>query len=173
VGSAYPLSNATGLTAGTCIADGTCSLTANPSCLVITTYTPPPCPDACGGHGSCANVTRGGSNCGGAGQQACSGSINQGGQNVTIPPWILVCQCNDGFNGINCANAITNVPIAVGLGVAAIIGIIIAIAVVIAAVGGGGYAIAQNMATAPVAPAMNNPLYVGAGRQGTNPLHRA
>jgi hypothetical protein len=85
----------------------------------------------------------------------------------------LTCQCTEGYTGVNCGETLSNLAVYAGIGAAAIVGIIVAIAIVVAALGGGGYAIAQGMAAAPIAPAMNNPLYVGAGRSGTNPLNKA
>jgi len=113
-------------------------------------YIPEPCPDNCAGHGNCVNQT-----------------------DATTNRTVGVCVCVDGYTGVNCGDAPADiVPLAAGLGAAAIAGIVIAIVVILAAIGGGGYAVANNMAAAPVAPAINNPLYVGAGTSGENPLRQ-
>jgi hypothetical protein len=39
--------------------------------------------------------------------------------------------------------------------------------------GGGAFAAAQAMGTGAGAPVVNNPIYRGAGNEGTNPLYTA
>jgi hypothetical protein len=153
------LSNNLSLTQGTCRDPTSCNQNVNPSCIITVTYVPEPCPDQCSGNGVCVNQSITPGNSGG----------NNPNRNATYQ---LVCQCYDTYSGINCATHDATIELAAGLGAAAIVGIVIAIVVVLAALGGGGFAIAQNMAAGPVAPAMNNPLYVGAGKGGENPLNR-
>jgi len=63
--------------------------------------------------------------------------------------------------------------IGASLGAAAIIGIVIAAVLFAAGIAGGGaYAIAQSSGSATAAGVSNNPLYVGHGAQGTNPLYK-
>jgi len=67
-------------------------------------------------------------------------------------------------------------PVLITIGVlstAAIIGIVIAIILVVIGAGAGGaYAYSQAAASGSAAPVANNPLYVGGGNSGTNPLFR-
>jgi hypothetical protein len=63
--------------------------------------------------------------------------------------------------------------VAIGLGVAAIIGIVVAVVVFVAVSGGAGYALYQNFGDSSLTGVSNNPLYVGKGREGQNPLHKA
>jgi len=154
----FRLSDNRSLTQGQCVATDGCNLNPNPSCTITVQYVPEPCPDQCSQHGVCVN--RSGVRPGTTPRPNSTGT------------WFLECQCYDTYSGVNCANHDVAIELGVGLGAAAVAGIVIAIVVVLAALGGGGYAIASNMAAAPVAPAMNNPLYVGAGKGGENPLNR-
>jgi len=59
------------------------------------------------------------------------------------------------------------------LGTAAIVGIVVgAVLCVACAAGGGAYAYTQAAGASGVAPVANNPIYVGSGSQGTNPLYQ-
>jgi len=65
------------------------------------------------------------------------------------------------------------VAVAAALSTAAIIGIIVGVVLCVAGVGAGGaYAYSQAAGAGSVAPVANNPIYVGSGAQGTNPLYR-
>eukprot|EP01128_Nolandella_sp_AFSM9_P010955 TRINITY_DN766_c0_g1_i3.p1 TRINITY_DN766_c0_g1~~TRINITY_DN766_c0_g1_i3.p1 ORF type:complete len:419 (+),score=86.97 TRINITY_DN766_c0_g1_i3:225-1481(+) len=83
--------------------------------------------------------------------------------------------CEDGacgFRDVSCPAGIAPEVVA-GIGSAAVVGIIVAIVICLAALGGGGaYAYSQSAATGGVATVANNPIYVGSGSQGTNPLYQ-
>jgi len=65
------------------------------------------------------------------------------------------------------------VAVAAALSTAAIIGIIIGVVLCVAGVGAGGaFAYSQAAGSGSVAPVANNPIYVGSGAQGTNPLYK-
>jgi len=146
-----PLNSNLSITVGTCSRDVDCRANLNPSCQILVQYVPEPCPDECSGHGTCQNQT-----------------------DTATNRTVGVCICDATYIGVNCGDMeeVIDVPLAAGLGAAAIVGIVIAIVVVLAALGGGGYAIANNMAAAPVAPLTNNPLYVGLQTAGDNPLNK-
>lgn len=70
--------------------------------------------------------------------------------------------------------AVPVVVAAAALSTAAIIGIIIGVVLCVAGVGAGGaYAYSQAAGSGSVAPVANNPIYVGSGAQGTNPLYKS
>jgi len=70
--------------------------------------------------------------------------------------------------------AVPVVAVAAALSTAAIIGIIIGVVLCVAGVGAGGaYAYSQAAGSGSVAPVANNPIYVGSGAQGTNPLYKS
>jgi hypothetical protein len=68
---------------------------------------------------------------------------------------------------------ISTVEVAIGIGVAAIIGIIIALAVCIGLSGGGAYGAYVKYAPEGEAKVENNPIYKGNMRGGENPLARS
>lgn len=82
--------------------------------------------------------------------------------------------CDEGACAVReVACATDNVAVAAGIGAAAIVGIIVGIVICLAALGGGGaYAYSQAGAVSNVATVANNPIYVGSGSQGTNPLYQ-
>jgi hypothetical protein len=70
--------------------------------------------------------------------------------------------------------AVPVVAVAAALSTAAIIGIIIGVVLCVAGVGAGGaYAYSQAAGSGSVAPVANNPIYVGSGAAGTNPLYKS
>jgi hypothetical protein len=63
--------------------------------------------------------------------------------------------------------------VAATLTTAAIIGIVVGVVLCVAGIGAGGaYAYSQAAGTGSFAPVANNPIYVGSGAQGTNPLYK-
>lgn len=89
------------------------------------------------------------------------------------------CKLSFCLNG-TCVNrkadgcAVPVVAVAAALSTAAIVGIIIGVVLCIAGVGAGGaYAYSQAAGSGSVAPVANNPIYVGSGAQGTNPLYKS
>jgi len=70
--------------------------------------------------------------------------------------------------------AVPVVAVAAALSTAAVIGIVIGVVLCVAGVGAGGaYAYSQAAGSGSVAPVANNPIYVGSGAQGTNPLYKS
>jgi len=67
------------------------------------------------------------------------------------------------------------IPVVVAtLSTAAVIGIVIGVVLCVAGVGAGGaYAYSQAAGIGSAAPVANNPIYVGSGAQGTNPLYKS
>jgi len=98
--------------------------------------------------------------------------------NATNPCAVSFCEPENGscaFRAVPCGFAFpTSLVIGASLTAAAVVGIVIAAVLCAAGVAGGGaYAYANAGAGATTSGVSNNPLYVGVGNTGTNPLYKA
>jgi hypothetical protein len=98
--------------------------------------------------------------------------------NGSNPCAVTYCETDNGtcaVRAVPCTYAFpTEAIIAGGIGAAAIVGIVVAAVLLAAGVAGGGaYAYANANAAGAASGVSNNPLYVGVGTQGSNPLYKA
>jgi hypothetical protein len=99
--------------------------------------------------------------------------LPEGAPAGTVANLTLYCKCDEGYEGANCASAITPLVItAVALTAGAIAGIVIGVAVFLCVTGGAAYGASTFLGTGSVGPVVNNPLYTGEGNKGTNPLYK-
>jgi len=83
--------------------------------------------------------------------------------------------CNSGYSGVNCGMFIpesNTIPLVVGTSIGAGFIALIVILICLALAGGGGFAYAQAGGAGGAGVTANNPLYVGTGNSGVNPLHK-